>query len=94
LTMDSRTRKSFLHDRHPLVITYKWARRIVIAIVGFTVLAVGIAMIVLPGPALVVIPVGLGILSLEFAWARHWLHKVKERSQALVDTVKRGRNRT
>jgi tellurite resistance protein TerC len=94
--MDSRTRKSFLrdlHDRHPLVITYKWARRIAITIVGFTVLAVGIAMIVLPGPAFVVIPVGLGILSLEFAWARHWLHKVKERSQALVDTVKRGRNR-
>lgn len=92
--MDSRTRKTFLHDRHPLVITYKWARRIAITVVGFTVLAVGITMIVLPGPAFVVIPVGLGILSLEFAWAKHWLHKVKERSQALVQTVKRGRNKT
>jgi tellurite resistance protein TerC len=91
--MDSRTRKTFLHDRHPLVITYKWARRIAITIVGFTVLAVGVAMIVLPGPAFVVIPVGLGILSLEFAWARHWLHKVKERGQALADQVKRRRKR-
>ena len=79
----------FLHDRHPLVITYKWARRIAVAIVGFSVLLVGIAMLVLPGPAFVVIPVGLGILSLEFAWARHWLHKVKEKSQAMVESVKR-----
>jgi tellurite resistance protein TerC len=92
--MDSRTRKTFLHDRHPLVITYKWARRFAITVVGFTVLGVGIAMIVLPGPAFVVIPVGLGILGLEFAWARRWLHKVKERGQAFVKTVKRGRNKS
>ena len=92
--MDSRTRKSYFHERHPLVITYNWARRIAITIVGFSVLAVGIAMIVLPGPAFVVIPLGLGILSLEFAWARHWLHKVKDRSQALVDTVKRNAKRS
>jgi hypothetical protein len=77
-----------LHDGHPLVITYKWARRIAIAIVGFTVLIIGLAMIVLPGPAFIVIPVGLGILGLEFAWARHWLHKVKERSAAVVNTIR------
>lgn len=83
----------FLHDRHPLVITYKWARRIVITIVGFSVLLVGIAMIVLPGPAFVVIPAGLGILSLEFAWARHWLNKVKARSQEIVANVRRAREK-
>jgi tellurite resistance protein TerC len=77
-----------LHDGHPLVITYKWARRIVIAIVGFSVLLIGIAMIVLPGPAFVVIPVGLGILGLEFAWARRWLRKVKERSAAVVNSIR------
>ena len=82
-----------LHDGHPLVVTYKWARRIAIAIVGFTVLIIGIAMIVLPGPAFIVIPVGLGILGLEFAWARHWLHKVKERSTKVVDTI-RGKPKT
>jgi tellurite resistance protein TerC len=94
--MDDRTRKTFFHERHPLVITFKWAKRIVIIVGGFTVLAVGIAMIVLPGPAFVVIPVGLGILSLEFAWARRWLEKVKERSEALVKSVKkkRGRNQS
>ena len=65
-------------------VAYRLARRIAISIVGFTVLAVGVAMIVLPGPAFVVIPVGLGILGLEFAWARRWLQTVKEKAEAAV----------
>ena len=59
-------------------LTYKIARRIVVSIVGATVLLVGIVMIVTPGPALIFIPVGLAILGLEFAWARVWLRKVRE----------------
>lgn len=80
-----------INDQHPIfsTTTYRWARRIVVTIVGFTVLAVGIAMIVLPGPAFVVIPVGLGILGLEFAWARHWLRKVKEEGSSLLDRFRR-----
>ena len=58
--------------------TYKVARRIVIGVVGATVVAIGMVMIVTPGPALVVIPVGLAILSVEFAWARHWLRRLRE----------------
>ena len=54
-------------ESHPLYRTYKVAKRIVIGVVGGTVLLVGVVMIILPGPAFVVIPVGLGILSLEFA---------------------------
>ena len=42
----------------------------------------GIAMLALPGPAVVVIPLGLGILALEFAWARHWLRRMKERTNS------------
>jgi uncharacterized protein (TIGR02611 family) len=53
------------------------ARRLTIAVIGFTVLLLGIAMLVLPGPALIVIPVGLGILSTEFIWAKSLLRKVK-----------------
>jgi tellurite resistance protein TerC len=82
-----------LPDHHPLRITYKWARRIAITLVGFTVLAVGIAMIVLPGPAIVVIPIGLGILGLEFAWARIWLKKIKERGSLIADSFRRGRSK-
>lgn len=59
-------------------LTYKAARRIVVAVVGATVLLLGVVMIVTPGPALVVIPVGLAILSIEFAWARHWLRRLRE----------------
>ena len=42
-------------------------------------LCIGMAMLVLPGPAIVVIPIGLGILATEFVWARNLLHKIKER---------------
>jgi hypothetical protein len=42
-------------------------------------LVIGIAMIVLPGPAIVVIPLALGILATEFAWAARLLHRVRER---------------
>lgn len=59
-------------------ITYKVARRIAILAVGSTVLAVGIVMIVAPGPAVVVIPIGLAILGAEFAWARVWLRRLRE----------------
>jgi tellurite resistance protein TerC len=82
-----------LNEQHPLFATYKWARRIAIATVGFTVLGIGVVMIVLPGPAVVVIPVGLGILGLEFAWARIWLKKIKERSASIVDSLRRSRSK-
>ena len=69
-------------------ITYRWARRIAISVVGGTVLAIGVAMIVLPGPAFVVIPLGLAILGAEYAWARRWLRKVKSRTAAIVARVR------
>lgn len=59
-------------------VTYKAARRIVVGVVGATVLLIGVVMIVTPGPALVVIPVGLAILSIEFTWARAWLRRLRE----------------
>ena len=59
-------------------LTYKTARRIAILAVGSTVVILGVIMLVTPGPGLIVIPVGLAILGLEFAWARIWLRKVRE----------------
>lgn len=52
-------------------------KRVVVAVVGGTVLVLGLALIVLPGPAFLVIPAGLAILGLEFAWARHALRKAR-----------------
>ena len=71
-------------------VTYRWARRIAVGLVGGTVLAIGIALIVLPGPAFVVIPLGLAILGVEFAWARLWLRKVRQRSGEFVGYFRKG----
>ena len=59
-------------------ITYKAARRIAILAVGSTIVALGVVMLVAPGPGFIVIPIGLAILSIEFAWARIWLRRVRE----------------
>jgi uncharacterized protein (TIGR02611 family) len=55
--------------------------RVLYVVVGFTVLAAGVAMLVAPGPAFVVIPVGLALLSLEFTWAERLLHKTIEKGE-------------
>ena len=53
------------------------ARRVVIGVVGLTAVLVGIALLVLPGPAFLVIPIGLGILAIEFEWARRLLRRAR-----------------
>jgi hypothetical protein len=68
----------------------KMIRRIVIAIVGGTVLLTGIIMIILPLPSILVIPAGLAILGIEFAWARHWLQKVRSYMPRKTDEKKVG----
>jgi len=65
--------------KHFVFRTLGQAKRLIVIVVGFTVLAAGVAMIVLPGPAIVVIPVGLAVLATEFVWARKLLITVKER---------------
>jgi tellurite resistance protein TerC len=70
-----------------LRITYVWARRALIFLLGMTVLLIGVAMIVLPGPALAVIPAGLAILGVEFAFARRWLQRLRTTSTDLADQV-------
>lgn len=70
----------------------RFLKKIVIAIIGFTVLLVGVAMIVLPGPAFIVIPLGLAILATEFVWAQRLLTKAKayfdKQRQRVADKVR------
>jgi len=63
--------------RKSLMLSLKFVRRLVVGVVGFTVLLIGIALIVLPGPAFVVIPLGLAILATEFVWAKSLLSKAR-----------------
>lgn len=65
----------------PLNTAYKTARKIVVAVIGGTVVLVGVIMLVTPGPAFVVIPAGLAILAIEFAWARRWLKQLRARAE-------------
>lgn len=59
--------------------TFKQLKRIVIAIIGFTILLVGVILLITPGPASLVIPAGLTVLATEFVWAEKLLKKVKTR---------------
>jgi len=48
------------------------ARRLLVALTGGAIVAIGLLLIVTPGPALLVIPAGLGVLALEFDAPRRW----------------------
>lgn len=58
-------------------ISLKSFKRLVVMIAGFIVLFVGIAMLVLPGPGIVFIILGLTLLAAEFVWARYMLNRLK-----------------
>ena len=64
------------------------ARKVAVAVIGSTVLAFGIALIVLPGPAFVVIPLGLAILATEFLWARRLLRRVRQGATSVYQRVR------
>jgi uncharacterized protein (TIGR02611 family) len=63
--------------------------RITFVMAGFTVLATGIALLVLPGPGLLVIALGLAMLALEFAWAERWLERTLDRLERIKDAAQR-----
>jgi hypothetical protein len=58
-------------------------RRIARIAGGWTLLAVGGALLVLPGPGLLVVAGGLALLATEYEWAARWLRKAKDRIGAL-----------
>ena len=68
--------------------TLKKVRRLIIGVVGFTILLIGIELLVLPGPAFIVIPIGLGLLATEFVWARRLLKKVKVQIEKAAKNAK------
>ena len=73
--------------QHPLIATIQQAKRLIRIVIGFTVLIIGIVMIALPGPAVVVIPIGLGILATEFVWAKHLLMRFKDGANHIKNSI-------
>jgi tellurite resistance protein TerC len=52
-------------------------KRVTVALLGGFVLLLGVAMLVLPGPALLMIPAGLAILATKFERPRQWLERMR-----------------
>lgn len=65
----------------------------IVLTIGLTVVGVGIALLVLPGPGIAVIIVGLALLATEFAWARSLLERGKHHSRRAYDSVRNGLSR-
>ena len=72
--------------------------KVTVAVIGTLVVLTGVLMLVTPGPAVVVIPLGLAILATEFAFARRWLERArrwaldaKARADAVDPRVRRRR---
>ena len=66
-----------------IIKSLKQIKKILIGIIGSTILLIGIAMIALPGPAFIVIPIGLSILATEFLWAKKLIDKFKNKFEEL-----------
>ena len=57
--------------------TLQQAKKLVVSVIGATILIIGLVMLVMPGPGFLVIIIGLGILATEFVWASLLLEKAK-----------------
>ena len=62
-------------------------KRVIVFVIGGTVLLFGFVLLFTPGPAIVVIPIGLAILATEFLWAEILLHKVKKKVKETRDKI-------
>jgi tellurite resistance protein TerC len=60
------------------ITTLKQAKRVIVIIIGFTAILLGIVMLVLPGPGILTIALGLAILGSEFVWARRLIRRFKK----------------
>jgi uncharacterized protein (TIGR02611 family) len=72
--------------------TVAQVRRVFLIIAGFTLLLVGVIMLVTPGPGMVVIFLGLGLLAAEFVWARRLMDRIKHEGGRVMDAVWRGKS--
>jgi uncharacterized protein (TIGR02611 family) len=80
------TRESVLAQWRRLPHPVRWLG---VAAVGGTLIVVGVILLVLPGPGLVLIALGVAVLATEFAWAETVLHKMKRTGSAAADGARR-----
>ena len=68
-------------------LTLKQAKRLIVLVVGVTILLLGVIMIITPGPASLFIPIGLAILGTEFLWAKNLLDRIKKSALSMKDKL-------
>ncbi len=91
-------------DRMPSVARWIWfpfgvtvrfiarnGRRIAVSVAGFLLIAVGLALMVLPGPGVLFLIAGLAVLATEYVWAQRALNFAKRKASQTKDAVLRRR---
>ena len=68
---------------------YKQIKRLAIFLIGISIVLIGCILFFTPGPAIVVIPIGLAILATEFIWAKKLLNKFKEKTSSISKSAKK-----
>lgn len=88
-SMDPKPLESPLSDdlAYLTQLTLQQAKRIIVIVVGSTLLLSGAAMLVLPGPGIVVILMGLSLLATQFVWARWLLQRVRNSALSVRDSI-------
>ena len=69
-------------------ILYKQIRKLVVFLIGISIVLIGCVLFFTPGPAIIVIPVGLAVLATEFIWAKKLLKKFKETTSSITRSAK------
>lgn len=72
---------------HFAITTLKQAKRVVKVVIGFTILLFGIALLLLPGPGVITIIVGLAILGTEFVWAKNLIKRFKNHATNIKNSI-------
>ena len=65
------------------------SRRIAVSLVGSAFVVAGLAMLVLPGPGILVVAIGFAILGTEYAWAAAALDRTKRTATDAARLVRR-----
>ena len=70
-------------------ILYKQIRRLAVFLIGISIVLIGCILFFTPGPAIIVIPVGLAVLATEFIWAKKLLKRFKEATDSISNSAKK-----
>jgi len=68
--------------------TIKEAKMVIILIIGITFLLAGLALLILPGPGILIIVLGLAVLATEFIWARRILKKLRSEGKSIIKRIR------